>query len=886
MYEDAIAFRSALQQAIAVAPMPSASLKGWQDWLRGAVNRGDVKESELQWTGFPARLEAWAAAHDAQRLTRETVQEIAEAAAVRVMTLTGDEMPAWQLSTLRGITLHETAAQAMYALEDEHDWIDDMAVEVREAAGTFTVHSHEDEDPMLFVEGKNDGRIVATFAPGQYWHDGTGCFGRDTVATHTRPMLDSLDEQHPADAPHDFTFLPDNRLILRDCRGQTVRDAAGQEKILPVLDAEAAAEQCANDLRAALRRRLDKPQMASGRRSILNGDTLYSMLSLGREGSLTYSEVLLTWNPAEERYRSPHWAGVNNVIAHIRMTDLQDGTLFVEELQSDWAQGLRRGKALAAAPFVDATGKWLTLALKQTLHEAVSKDAVRVAFVSGAQATAREALHPDIARFELRCNSRTQQYRLDAFDRAGQPFVHADGEVLRREFTEADAQEVMERVMGRELTERLRQQEKQEVRGNGQHGYRQVLAGQDLVIAGDGMKAFYDRIVPNTLKVLLKKLDPAIRLQSCYLLETGSEQLAFDVTNTLRDKVRAGQPLFSFAPAPDLPLAQQTTARDATDNLPQYRQTRALLDERLGAYAASLITLTDRLPNGTPLLQEGAHTRADGQTCINPARIAPLHDAGGKEILSRDERVLWVAHHELFHRGVSVRGGQALAHSLQQADSNTFVHTLTDAILRERQTLAPETAPRNRLEAVEEALAELHAARESGRMDALQARYLPYAPGLILPQQHDGWRGKLGGYADDVRGVLRRLTRREVSMTDAQVAGLLGRVGAAATRVPLSVPHGPEAGIPPMLLPVDARFPSPREAGRRVWEAINGDPNRLPEAVRALEDLGYALDLRRLQGIPQHPVTLRDAFMAAVRQATTRTERPQQARQTATFPTR
>ena len=106
MYEDATAFRSALQQAIAAAPMPSASLKGWQDWLRGAVNRGDVKESELQWTGFPVRLEAWAAAHDAQRLTRETVQEIAEAAAVRVMTLTGDEMPAWQLSTLRGITLH------------------------------------------------------------------------------------------------------------------------------------------------------------------------------------------------------------------------------------------------------------------------------------------------------------------------------------------------------------------------------------------------------------------------------------------------------------------------------------------------------------------------------------------------------------------------------------------------------------------------------------------------------------------------------------------------------------------------------------------------------------------------------------------------------------
>ena len=423
---------------------------------------------------------------------------------------------------------------------------------------------------------------------------------------------------------------------------------------------------------------------------------------------------------------------------------------------------------------------------------------------------------------------------------------------------------MLERYIGKELSDRLLQQEKSYFHGS--ESYTQTLEGIQLHIPnGTGMRKFYDEVVPNTLRPLLKKLDPAIEIRSVSLRETCEEQPVMEITDTLRDRVLAGQALFSFAPAPDLPAQEAATTRGAAGSLPQYRQTHALLGERLGTHAAGLITLTDCLPDGTPLLQEGAHTRTDGQTYINPARISPLRDTGGKEILSREERVLWVAHHELFHRGVSMRGGRKLAHSLQQADGNTFVRTLADAILRERQMLAPETAPRNRLEAVEEALAELHAARESGRMDALHARYLPYAPELVLPQQHDGWRGKLCGYADSVRGVLRRLTRREVSMTDAQITLLTGHIGAAATReLSPQQTTAADGGAPHQPRPDFSDCASPRDAGKLAWAFIGGDPARLPEAIKILGEQGYRVDERRLRDTTQHPLMLREALMKAV----------------------
>ncbi|MDO4698258.1 MAG: hypothetical protein Q4A60_06240 [Pasteurellaceae bacterium] len=92
-------------------------------------------------------------------------------------------------------------------------------------------------------------------------------------------------------------------------------------------------------------------------------------------------------------------------------------------------------------------------------------------------------------------------------------------------------------------------------------------------------------------------------------------------------------------------------------------------------------------------------------------------------ILSRDERLKWVAWHELAHRGVQVKFAHQYRNLITKIEQNTTVRELADAIQQQRE----ETA-NNRLLAVEEALAELNAAYSTGKMDELKARY-----GITIP---------------------------------------------------------------------------------------------------------------------------------------------------------
>ena len=92
-------------------------------------------------------------------------------------------------------------------------------------------------------------------------------------------------------------------------------------------------------------------------------------------------------------------------------------------------------------------------------------------------------------------------------------------------------------------------------------------------------------------------------------------------------------------------------------------------------------------------------------------------------ILSREERLKWVAWHELAHRGLQVRFGGAFRDLMQTADRNSTVNALATALQKDRSELKD-----NRILAVEEAIAELHAAYTTGKMEELKSRY-----GLEIP---------------------------------------------------------------------------------------------------------------------------------------------------------
>lgn len=237
-------------------------------------------------------------------------------------------------------------------------------------------------------------------------------------------------------------------------------------------------------------------------------------------------------------YMSTHW-DQPNVLAHVRLNDRVDAdgakVLFVEEIQSDWssqgrkegfqledpakatarraaakraADELRAGRSLAdmtteekiewnrltgesmesvapnrgvpLAPFVTDTKSYVALAIKRITAIAANEGYDKVAFVNGEQSAERYDLSKQVS--EVAYNKGAQFLRV--LDTDG-------GEV----FNGVKPQEELEAFLGKDVAEKI------DAGGN----FTQ-LRGLDLKVGGEGMKAFYDTIVPQVARDVLKRI--------------------------------------------------------------------------------------------------------------------------------------------------------------------------------------------------------------------------------------------------------------------------------------------------------------------------------------------------------------------------------------------
>ena len=265
-------------------------------------------------------------------------------------------------------------------------------------------------------------------------------------------------------------------------------------------------------------------------------------------------------------YKSSHW-DQRNILAHVRVDERTDAdgkrVLFVNELQSDWGQeGRKRGFAQAetarisgvaerddyggwwvawadgtfsggyheegararaaegksnakagtpSAPFVTKTEGWLNLALKRIAMLAVEGGYDKVAFIGGKQAADLYKLSNQIDRIDHNRNG-DGTYNLSAIK---------DGrEVLSKEDVPEDE---LEDIVGKEVAQKIvngdgrRPEEFDEVDrweseddDGGDFDFnatpKKTLSGLDLEVGGDGMKGFYDQIVPQAISKLLPRL--------------------------------------------------------------------------------------------------------------------------------------------------------------------------------------------------------------------------------------------------------------------------------------------------------------------------------------------------------------------------------------------
>lgn len=271
-------------------------------------------------------------------------------------------------------------------------------------------------------------------------------------------------------------------------------------------------------------------------------------------GGRRYREVLLTLPAAGHHrrrtgvpfadneigvYQSPHWRAPN-VLLHLRVTDREDvqgrRTLFVEEIQSDWAQeGRRQGfeladfqqrqltpgspEAIAAlatgavgdmavvvdngfgqpmtqvlrparpqpliapAPFVASSNAWLNLALKRILLIAAQEGYEQVAFISGHQSADRYGQRHQITALSWQRNA-AGELSVGVRRKGAATFTHLanleDGKLA-----DMLGQDLAEQMVGTDAGQ---------------------ISGLDRTIGGHGLVAFYDRLVPQAACKLLEQL--------------------------------------------------------------------------------------------------------------------------------------------------------------------------------------------------------------------------------------------------------------------------------------------------------------------------------------------------------------------------------------------
>lgn len=530
-------YSAALRAIEAGAGAPRrADAAAWKGWLDGAVRRGDMKQSERDWLDIDGWLDRQPGA-----VTREALAEFVRANEVQVSEVVlGD-------SDLSPDDLDWREVRELgdgFAYGEEAEFTEQGGY--RNKVGIFRA---EDDDAGWWVyydgqeiaEGVTEAqarqRAFGVVASNADVSEGTAA---SKFAQYRLPGGENYREL--------LLTLPGNSLTDAEVESFYARDpAAGRQPFWMLSDAQRAA---------------------------------------------------VAKQAARERgeYRSSHW-DQPNVLAHIRMDERTDAegkrVLFVQEIQSDWHQagrkkgyGPKRQNAAARArmeqierelgdramddpewqqldaanPPVEqgvpdaplkATDEWAMLAFKRAARWAVDNGFDRIAWATGEQNADLFDLSKTISRVEY-----TSDGRLLADDTRGRTAIN-----------EQVPEDRLPEYIGKEAAEKLLAQKPSWHSGLSSAAARsRVLEGQQLKVGGEGMRGFYDKILPAAVSKWGKKFGAKVGEASIttavpggiprYLYVDGRRQEnpaysaeqkvhAIDITPAMREAVQDGQPLFS-----------------------------------------------------------------------------------------------------------------------------------------------------------------------------------------------------------------------------------------------------------------------------------------------------------------------------------------------------
>lgn len=201
------------------------------------------------------------------------------------------------------------------------------------------------------------------------------------------------------------------------------------------------------------------------------------------------------------------------------------------------------------------------------------------------------------------------------------------------------------------------------------------------------------------------------------------------------------------------------------------------LDRVLGKYAKNVTVISradfNSVQASNYILKNGIEGFYDDATGHVYIVADGIHSQNG---LSAEDRVGFVAWHEMTHLGLDTKYGNDLRAILQTAASNDTIAKLAEKIQLERVNRG-EAVSVNEDMAIEEALAELNAALKTDNVKALENRY-----GVTIPE---GLRSQAEKATDNlftrIRNVVRKVLGKPV-MTNQQVKDLFAGLDEAIAK--------------------------------------------------------------------------------------------------------
>ncbi|WP_303013557.1 LPD38 domain-containing protein, partial [Rodentibacter pneumotropicus] len=295
----------------------------------------------------------------------------------------------------------------------------------------------------------------------------------------------------------------------------------------------------------------------------------------------------------------------------------------------------------------------------------------------------------------------------------------------------------------------------------------------------------------------------------------------------------------------------QQSTQQRNDQIQQDQQT---LSRLLGEETASHIQVVDRnteIPSGKDvkkLVSDGV----EGWFEISTQKLYLISDnITADETLSRDERLAWVAWHELAHSGVRVKYGDVLTRILAGASENTVVKVIARKIQQDRGDISYPVA-------VEEALVEIYAAYETGNWAALENRYKTkihesYKQGKNSVADH---LTQIANYIRKLMNLIFRNPKFTEKMTTSDVFNTLSGIKEGINTLTDSQQEQTAQG--------DVRYSLNENADSDFAKAVNDVANG--NAVNRYVQVGTTPNVLKMLGLPDVRVTISGQVLHKVMQ--------------------